>query len=141
MHVKMHVAYKTLPRFMLVDALTTKRIPYYFILWVNNQNMNNSLLFKKKTILTGDVANSKRHLWLSFIHSNFLFSDWFFIVNMRRVILKMYNALRVLRPGCVWYFWCMIACVLITSTDSFFHLVRLLTFFMFSGILKPSYFF
>ena len=51
----------------------------------------------------------------------------------------MSTALRVLRPDCARCFWCVILRANVTSTDPFFHWVKLLVFFMFSGILKPFY--
>ena len=50
---------------------------------------------------------------------NFLFFDW--LVNTRSV-LKMSNALRVLRLDCAWCFWCVIVRVSVISTDPFFSL-------------------
>ena len=50
-------------------------------------------------------------------------------------VLKMYNALHVTaETACS-----EIACTSVTSTDPFFHCINLLTFFMFSGILKQFY--
>ena len=56
------------------------------------------------------------------------------LVNTRSV-LKMSTALRVLRPDCSRCFWWVIARVNVTSTDTFFHWIKLLIFFVFSGIL------
>ena len=50
----------------------------------------------------------------------------------------MSTALRLLRQDCAQTacFWCVIARPNVTSTDPFFHWVKLLIFFMFNGILK-----
>ena len=75
-----------------------------------------------------------------YIHTlqlNFLFSDWLF--NKYVECIENSTALRILRQDCARCFWCVITRANVTSTDPFFHWVKLLIFFMFSGILKSFY--
>ena len=74
-----------------------------------------------------------------FIHSNLISRSLIGSLVNTRSVLKMSTALRVLRPDCARCFWCVIARVIVISTDPFFHWVKLLIFFMISGILKPFY--
>ena len=82
--------------------------------------------------------------WLTLIHTlqlNFLFSDWL-LSKYAECIENVHCTPRTaprLRPDCARCFWCVIARANVTSTDTFFHWVKLLIFFMISGILKPFY--
>ena len=74
------------------------------------------------------VANERKILLqvgLNIIHTlhlNFLFSDWFFMNT--RSALKVCHALYVLRSDCARCFCCVIARVIVTLTDPFFHWVK-----------------
>ena len=78
--------------------------------------------------------------WIEAYSYTRVISDWSF--SKYAAWLKMYNALRGLRPDSAMCF-CCVARVIVTLTNPFFQWVKLLIFFMFSGILKPfySYFF
>ena len=72
---------------------------------------------------------------------NFLLSDWLFI-KYAEYIENVHCTPRTaprLCPDCARCFWCVISCANVTSADPFCHLLKLLIFFMFSGILKPFY--
>ena len=79
------------------------------------------------------------HSYKIFIHSNLISCSLIGSFVNTRSVLKMSTALRVLRPDCARCFWRVIARVNVTSTDPFFHWVKLLIFLMFSGILRPFY--
>ena len=78
--------------------------------------------------------------YLVYIHTlqlNFLISDWLF----RKYSECIENVQCTLRTDYARCSCCMTVCVIVKSTDSFFHWVKLSIFFMFSGILKPFYLF
>ena len=79
--------------------------------------------------------------YIEFIHSNLISCSLIGSLVNTWSVLKMSTALRVLCPDWARCFWCVIARVNVTSTDPFFHWVKLLIFFMFSGILRPFYLF
>ena len=72
---------------------------------------------------------------------NFLFSDWLFS-KYAECIENVHCTLRTaprLRPDCAKCSWCVIARKCSHRLIHFFHWVKLLIFFLFSGILKPFY--
>ena len=65
--------------------------------------------------------------------SNWLFSKYAECIDNVHCTPRTAPRLRSDRARCFW-------CVNVTSTDPFFHWVKLLIFFLFSGILKPILF-
>ena len=77
--------------------------------------------------------------WHQFIHSSLVSCSLIGSLVNTQSVKQMYNALRLLRPGCSRCFCCVILRIIVTSTDPLFHWVKLLIFFMLSGILKQFY--
>ena len=98
--------------------------------------------FKKWMLFWFELWLTKSHLdlpnifWIEFIHSNLVSCSLIGPLINTWSVLKMTTALRILGPDCRKCLWCMIACMIVKSTDHFFQWEKLLIFFMISSILS-----